>query len=210
MTTPATTITPGIPFQEALHIMREKGYRRLPVVGSDNKLIGIVSERDLLHASPSPATSLSVWEMNYLLSKLTVSELMTSDVVTVSPDVSIEGAAMRMIEKEVGGMPVVDEQNYVIGVITETDIFRALAEMLGSGKPGIRLELRVEARIGTLAKLTSAIADMGGNIISVGTFAIDESGEASIVIKVEDVSQEQLVETLESLGDHVVDVREVK
>lgn len=209
MTSPAITISPDMPFQDALHIMRENGFRRLPVINSKNKLIGIVSERDLLHASPSPATSLSVWEMNYLLSKLTVSELMTKKVVTVSPDYPIEEAANRMIEEDVGGMPVVDSDNSVVGVITETDIFKALVEMLGGKEPGLRVNVRMYAGKGTMARLTSAIAELGGNIISIATFAIDEAGEASVVIRVTGVSQEQLVETLEALGDHVVDIREV-
>src|SRR5690606_41908766 len=86
MSSPVTTVTPDTPYQEALRLMRERKFRRLPVVDADQKLVGIVSERDLLHASPSPATSLSVWEMNYLLSKLKVGQLMTSKVGVVSPE----------------------------------------------------------------------------------------------------------------------------
>ncbi len=209
MTSPATTISPDMQFQDALHIMRENGYRRLPIVDGQNRLVGIVSERDLLHASPSPATSLSVWEMNYLLSKLKVSELMTKKVITVTSDMAIEAAAARMIESGVGGMPVVDRENHVIGVITETDIFKALVEMMGGNEPGLRLELQVDPGKGTLAKLATAITKLDGNIVSVGTFGVDETGAASLVVKVQGVSEDQLVETLEALGDHVVDVREV-
>lgn len=209
MTSPAITISADTPFQEALRTMHEHGFHRLPVVEKDGKLIGNVSERDLLHASPSPATSLSVWEMNYLLWKLKVSELMTKNVITISPDAPIEEAAKIMVEKGVGGLPVVDGSQRVVGVITETDIFKAFVEMMGSGQPGLRLLLRVPGGKGTLAKLATAIADVGGNIISVGTFAVDEGGQATLVVKVEGVSQTQLVDTLEALGDHVVDVREV-
>ena len=209
MTSPAITIKADTPFQEALRLMREHGFHRLPVVDKDGKLIGNVSERDLLHASPSPATSLSVWEMNYLLWKLTVAELMTKNVITISPDEPIETAAMLMVDKGIGGMPVVDENRRVVGVITETDIFKAFVEMMGSTQPGLRLLLSVPGGKGTLAKLATAIADLGGNIISVGTFALNEVGEASLVVKVEGVSQTQLVDTLEALGDHVMDVREV-
>lgn len=209
MTSPAVTIARDTPFQEALRLMREHGFGRLPVTGKDGKLVGIVSERDLLHASPSPATSLSVWEMNYLLWKLTVAELMSDKVVTISPDAPIETAAMRMVEEGIGGMPVVDDNGRVVGVITETDIFRAFVEMLGAEQSGLRLLLTVPGAKGTLAKLATAIADLGGNILSVGTFAVDPAGQASVVVKVEGVSQDQLVDSLEALGDHVVDVREV-
>ncbi len=190
--------------------MQERHFRRLPIVDRAGKLLGMVSERDLLHASPSPATSLSVWEMNYLLSKLTVEQLMTKkNVVTVSPDQPVEEAARLMVEHTIGGLPVVDQDRRVVGVITETDIFKAFVEMLGSGQPGVRLMLSVPAGKGTLARLAKAIADLGGNILSVGTFATDETGHASLLIKVADVSMQQLVDTLEGMDDHVLDVREV-
>jgi acetoin utilization protein AcuB len=210
MTAPAITVTPETPFQEALKLMQERHFRRLPIVDRAGKLLGMVSERDLLHASPSPATSLSVWEMNYLLSKLTVEQLMTKkNVVTVSPDQPVEEAARLMVEHTIGGLPVVDQDRRVVGVITETDIFKAFVEMLGSGQPGVRLMLSVPAGKGTLARLAKAIADLGGNILSVGTFATDETGHASLLIKVADVSMQQLVDTLEGMDDHVLDVREV-
>ena len=106
-------------------------------------------------------------------------------------------------------LPVVDEAKHIVGVITETDIFRAFVEMLGSNQAGLRLVLSVPARIGTLAKLSTAIAKLDGDIISVGTYAVDETEHARLLIKVTGVSQDQLVETLEALGDHVLDVREV-
>jgi acetoin utilization protein AcuB len=209
MSTPAVTVLLDTPFQDALKLMQERHYRRLPVVGKDNRLVGIVSERDLLHASPSPATSLSVWEMNYLLSKLTIAQLMTEHVVTVSANTPIEIAARHMVEHRIGGLPVVDEERHVMGMLTETDVFRAFVEMLGSNQRGLRLMLSVPARIGTLAKLATAIADLEGDIVSVGTFAVDETENARLLIKVTGVNQDQIVETLEALGDHVLDVREV-
>lgn len=209
MSSPVTTVTPNTPYQEALRLMRERKFRRLPVVDADQKLVGIVSERDLLHASPSPATSLSVWEMNYLLSKLKVEQLMTSKVVVVSPDTPLEEAARLMVEHTIGGLPVVDAQRRVVGLITETDIFKAFVEMLGTGQPGVRVTLQVYGGVGTLSKLTTAIAQMGGNIVSVGTFDVDLDGTASLLIKVVGVRQEQLVDALEALGDHVVDVRTI-
>jgi acetoin utilization protein AcuB len=209
MSTPAVTVLPDTPFQEALKLMHEHHFRRLPVVSKKNQLVGIVSERDLLHASPSPATSLSVWELNYLLSKLTVEQLMTDHVITVSADTPIEIAARQMVDHRIGGLPVVDEERHVVGLLTETDVFRAFVEMLGSNQRGLRLMLSVPTRIGTLAKLATAIADLEGDIVSVGTFAMDEAENTRLLIKVTGVSQDQLVETLEALGDHVLDVRVV-
>ncbi len=210
MTTPAVVVTADMPFQEALKMMQEKRFRRLPVVDKKGKLIGIAAERDLLYASPSPATTLSVWEMSYLLSKIKVRELMTKEVITTTPDTTIENAAHLMVEKGVGGLPVVDGDNKPIGIITETDIFKTLVEMFGGGQPGLRLTLETLRGKGVLAKLSKAIFDLGGNIVSVGTFCnLAKSDHDGLVIKVQDVSREQLVDTLEALGDHVIDARQV-
>lgn len=209
MTSPAVTITPDTPFQEALKLMRERKFRRLPIVNQKGELVGIVSERDLLYASPSPATSLSVWELNYLLAQLTVKEIMTQDVVTTTEDTPIEEAALLMVERKIGGLPVVDERNHVVGVITETDIFKAFVEMMGAGKPGLRLTLEVPERMGVLAELAQTIAQEGGNILSVGTFDAPDPNHRRLLIKVRGVNKDQLIEDLERLGDHVLDAREV-
>jgi acetoin utilization protein AcuB len=210
MTSPVITVTPDLPFQEALNIMREKHFRRLPVVDKNGKLIGLVSERDLLYASPSPATSLSMWEVNYLLSKIKVDRLMSTSVITVSPDDILEDAAQLMVENKIGGVPVVDDEHRPVGIITETDIFRSFVSMFGGGRSGLRLTLEVHEGKGVLAQLAKAVFDQGGDIISVGTFPVPEHpGSAGIVMKVQGVSQEQLVDTLEAIGDHVTDAREI-
>lgn len=130
MTTPALTLSAATVFQEALNVMKEHKIRRIPIVNSREQLIGIVSERDLLHAAPSPASSLNIWEMNYLLSKLKLNDLMTKQVITVTPATPIREAASLMIQHKVGGLPVLDEERHVIGVITETDIFKTFVELL--------------------------------------------------------------------------------
>lgn len=209
MSQPAITVLPDTSFQDAMKLMQDQHLRRLPVVDRRDRLVGIVSERDMLHAAPSPATSLSVWEMTYLLSKLKIDELMTRHVITVTPDTPIEEAAGVMVEHKIGGLPVVDDKQHVVGVITETDIFRAFVEMLGSGQHGLRLTLSVPNGKGVLANLATAISLLDGNILSVGTFGVADNGDASLLIRVTGVREDQLVNTLESIGDHVVDVREV-
>lgn len=171
MTSPAVTIAAETPFQEALKLLRDKKFRRLPVVDGAGKIVGIVSERDMLHASPSPATSLSVWEVNYLLWKLKVSDIMTHNVLTINQDTPVEDAASLMVTHKIGGVPVVDDSGKVVGVITETDIFKAFVEMLGGGEHGLRLTVQVPTGSGTLARLSTKIAEMGGLILSVGSMA---------------------------------------
>jgi acetoin utilization protein AcuB len=210
MVSPAVTIAPDLPFQEALKLIQDKHLRRLPVVNKGGKLIGIVSERDLLYASPSPATTLSVWEMTYILSKIKVEELMTKEVITTTPDTPIEDAASLMVEKKVGSLPVVDPENKPVGIISERDIFSILVEMFGGGQSGLRLTLEVPHGKGILASLTSAVFELGGNILNLGTFPIENNPNVDgLVVKVDDVSQDQLVDTFEKLGDHVIDSRDV-
>ncbi|MCB0142343.1 MAG: CBS domain-containing protein, partial [Caldilineaceae bacterium] len=120
MTSPAATISSKIGIQAGLKMMKEGKFRRLPVVDDRGKLVGIVSERDLLHASPSQATSLSIWELNYLLSKVQIAEIMTKNVMVARPEASLESAASVMLDNKIGGLPVVDADNKVIGIITES------------------------------------------------------------------------------------------
>lgn len=134
MSSPAITAKPDTPFQVALKLMHDRRFRRLPVVDDNGRLVGIISERDLLYASPSPATSLNVWELHHLLSKLQIREIMTKDVITVTPDTPIENAAHLMAENKIGGLPVVGENHRVVGMITETDIFETFVEM-AAGRP---------------------------------------------------------------------------
>ena len=209
MTSPAVSVTPETPFQDALKLMRDKKFRRLPVVDATGKVVGIVSERDMLHASPSPATSLSVWEVNYLLWKLKVSDIMTHNVVTINQDVPVEDAANIMVSRKIGGLPVVDDKGVITGVITETDIFKAFVEILGGGEHGLRLTVQVPTGSGTLAKLSSKITELGGLILSVGTMDRESDGKRELIVKVQGVKKDTLIPALEAIGDHVVDAREV-
>lgn len=209
MSSPVVTVPPDMPFQDALRLMQERKFRRLPVVDARGRVVGIVAERDLLYASPSPATSLSVWEMNYMLSKIKIERLMTREVISTTPDTVLEAAAHLMVVHRLGGLPVM-EGGQVVGIITETDIFRTLVAMFGGGESGLRLTLQVPKGKGVLARISQAVFQLGGEILSVGSFPIEAKPlEDGLVMKVREVSKEQLIDTLEALGDHVIDAREV-
>lgn len=119
------------PIVDAHHLMKEKNIRRLPVI-KDGKLAGIVTIGDIREASPSDATTLSVWEMNYLLAKLTVERVMTKKPITAKADMSIREAATIMLEKKVSGLPVTNDENELIGIITESDVFRLVVQNSGT------------------------------------------------------------------------------
>ena len=123
MSADVITISPETTLPEAHQIMTTEEIRRLPVVDRDGRLVGIVSIGDIRSAEPSPATSLSIWEMNYLLSALTIDKIMTHHPKTIAAEATLAEAARMMLEYRVSGLPVVDDDFHVIGIITESDIF---------------------------------------------------------------------------------------
>ncbi len=209
MTPNPITIRPETAFDDALGLMRDKKIRRLPVLDKSGKLVGIVVEKDLLYASPSPATSLSVFEVHYLLSKLQVKEIMTRPVTTVDEECPLEEAARIMVDRKIGSL-VVMRGDQVVGIITETDIFGTLAEVLGGRTPGLRVSVIVPNAKGMLAALTTEVARQGGNIISLVTsWGGGHTHEPEITMKLQDVKKDELLPALEKAGGKVIDVREV-
>jgi acetoin utilization protein AcuB len=209
MSSPAVTITPDKVLRDALRLMHQGHFRRLPVIDESGKLVGIVSEADLSQTSPSRPGSLSVWDLNRVLSRVQIREVMTEEVMTTTADVPVEDVARLMTENRVGGLPVLDGEDHVIGVITETDIFKAFVEMFAGGHSGLRLTLEIPQTKDVLRELTKTISELGGNIVSVGSFYSDATGRRGLVVKIRGARKDQLVDTLEALGDHVVDARDV-
>jgi len=210
MTRRPVTISPETPISEALDLMRREKVRRLPVLDREGRLVGIVLEKDLLYASPSPATSLSIYEMQYLLSKLTVAEVMSRRVITVDEITPLEEAARIMADHRIGGLPVM-RGDQLVGIITETDLFKVFLEMLGAREKGVRLTLEVPDQKGVLASITGAIAALGGDIVSLSTFWGEDLTTGVITVKVREgtATKRQLVGAMEKLGLEVVDVREI-
>ena len=207
MTPNPITVTEDTSMHDALRLMRERRIRRLPVVDRQGNLIGMVSEKDLLYASPSPATSLSVFEINYLISQINVGQLMNREPITIEEDCPLEEAARIMADSRVSGLPVM-RAGKLVGIITETDLFKIFLELLGARERGLRLTLLVPNRRGILASLTGTISSLGGDIVTLGTFNGAEPGKGLITIKVREVDRQKLLEALPGLGVEVVDVRE--
>lgn len=208
MTKRPITTHPDTPIDEALRVMRESKVRRLPVLDKKGKLVGIVTEKDLLYVSPSPATSLSIYEMHYLISKIKVEDVMAKDVITVTEYTPLEEAARIMADNKIGSLPVM-RNDKLVGIITETDLFKVFLELLGAREKGVRLTMLVPEQKGMLANITRDISEMGGNIVSLGTFVGEDPTNRLITVKVSDVSQDKLVSAMEALGMEIVDVREV-
>lgn len=205
MTSDLVTINPTTSFPEGFRIMSERKIRHLPVVDDRGTLIGIVTQTDLLHASPSAATALSVFEMSYLLANLHVQEVMSSPPITVSEDAPLEEAARLMVEKKIGCLPVMRDGD-LVGMITETDIFETFVEVLGGGDASLRVTVRVPDVRGELARLAGVVAGQGGNICSVARFQGEDPEHCYITFRLEGVDEEVLVPALEDTVEEVTHV----
>lgn len=203
------TVTRNTGVDDALRLMRDKNIRRLPVVDNQGKLIGIVSDKDLYLASPSPATSLDIFEMRYLLARLGVEKIMSSPVITVQPDTPLEEAARIMADRKIGGLPVLDEHDNLVGIITESDLFKIFVELLGARSHGVRVTVRVPDVKGELAMLTSAVAVAGGDIMSLSTLEGPTPGQFEVMIKVADLTLDQVRAIMDPLKAEIFDIREV-
>lgn len=209
MTPNPITITPDISVTEALRLMGDKKIRRLPVVERNGKLVGIVSDRDLFQASPSPATSLAIWEIHDLLAKLTVDKTMATDVITVTEDTPLEEAARVMVDRRIGGLPVM-KGDELVGIITESDLFQALLELLGGRRHGVRITVTTTGAKGTLADVAQTIYQAGGDIVGLG-FSEVEGGASDTWVntfKVQGVDKDKLVEAIRPHVREIKDVRE--
>ena len=206
MTKPVISVHPETTMPDALDLMRKEHIRRLPVVDKHGTLVGIISQGDLLKASPSQATSLSIHEMTYLLSKLPVEQIMTRNVITVSEEMPLEDAARIMADNEIGGLPVL-RGTEVVGIVTETTLFRIFLELLGARQAGIRITAAVANTPGELAGLTKAIFELGGNILALGTFTGDSPSKGLFTLKVAGVEIEPLKKAISPFVEKIIDIR---
>ena len=205
MSYPVITVAPSMSIIEALELLKREKIRRVPVV-KNGKLIGIVSDHDLFHATPSQATTLSIWEMNYMLSKITVESVMSKDVITVDVDTPIEDAARIMADNKIGGLPVTRDGK-LAGIVTETDIFKLFLELMGARDPGVRVTALVPETKGALAELSRAITNIGGNFIALGFFAGDDISNREFTFKVSEIDQAAVQAAIEP---HVLKIKDIR
>lgn len=207
MTPDPVTITTDTSLKDALELVRSKAFRHLPVLDEDGMLVGIVTEKSLVYASPTPSTTLSVFEVDYVLSRTKIGQVIQGSVITVGPDLPIEEAARVMIDHRIGCLPVVEDHK-LIGIISDTDIFRAFVEGLGGGHPSLRITVVVPEEVGSLARVASRVATLGGNIYSLGIFWGERPEDRVVAFRLEGVDRETAVQALEADGIQVAHVWE--
>lgn len=186
---------------KAYVLMKENNIRRLPVV-QKGKLVGIVTDTDLKEACPSTATTLDIYEINYLLSEIKVKESMSKDVIYVKPDETVEFAAILMLENKISGLPVVNDQQNLIGVITQTDIFKALIYISGVYKGHIQFALCLEDRPGSVKEVGDVIRGFGGRMVSILTsYDLADEGYRNVYIRIKSMEHEKLAQLVDILEE---------
>lgn len=204
MTRKVVYISPDTTIAHAADIMRDQKLHRLPVIEND-KLVGLVTEGTIAEASPSKATSLSIYEMNYLLNKTKVKDVMIHDVVTISKYASLEDATYLMLKNKIGILPVVDNEQ-VYGVITDRDIFKAFLEVSGYGEEGVRMRFVTEDKVGVLAKIVTLIVEENLNISN--TVNIPRK-DGKIVIEVQIDGNVDMTALKAKFEEHGIEVAEI-
>jgi len=200
MNTDVITIREDTAMAKAPLIMKEKRIRTLPVVDKDGRLVGIVTDRDLKDASPSKATSLNVYELNFLISKLKVQDIMSRNLVIVRPDETIEFAAILMLDNKISSLPVINQDGCLVGIITQTDIFRALVDITGACTGGVQFAFSLEHRPGSIKGVADEIRSFGGRIVSIlSTQENAEDGCHNVYIRIQPLPRQRTEKLLKAL-----------
>ncbi len=183
MTSPAITITKDKTLPEAVKLMRKEKIKRLPVVNEHNELIGLLSDLEIQEYMPSEATTLDAFELGYLLNKIKVENVMKTIVFTTRPDVSIEEAAMEMHDRSISSLPVI-ENDKVVGIITERDVFQELIDITGVRSGGRRICVIIEDRAGSIKDVADIIRDAGYGIEStLSSHSCTKEGYRKVVLR---------------------------
>jgi acetoin utilization protein AcuB len=206
MTANPFTIKANDPLTEIIDLMREKKLKRVPVVSEDGKsVVGIVTEGDIQKVSPSEASTLSIFEMNYLLRKMMVSSAMTKNPITINQDALLEDAALLMRGNKISTLPVVDNEDNLVGIITESDIFDAFLDLMGFRMLGTRLTIRAQNVPGVLAEVTKIFHTFGFNISHIAVYG-GGAVVCDVVIRFNAFNIDELTKAIEEKGYEIVHV----
>ncbi|MDD3312562.1 CBS and ACT domain-containing protein [Pseudodesulfovibrio sp.] len=193
MTKDVTTLTPDRSMMKASKIMKDRHISCLPIVDEDGRLVGIVSDRDIKDASPSKATTLDMHELYYLLSEIKIKDIMTKKVVTIRDDETVEKAATLMLEGHFGSLPVVDAEGRVVGIMTDTDVFKVLVEISGVYEGGTQVCLQIGTEPGTLSPVLAFLKEHRARIMNIMTHNVPEDeGMKNVYIRIRDMEKPDL------------------
>ncbi|EGJ49945.1 CBS and ACT domain-containing protein [Desulfocurvibacter africanus] len=200
MNTPVITIGPDESMMKASKLLKDKNIRRLPVVDDTGKLIGILSDRDIKEASPSKATTLDVHELYYLLSEIKVKDIMTKNPVRLKAEDSVEKAAVLLSEKSLGGLPIVDDNDSVVGIITEKDMFDILIEITRVRDGGVQMGFQLPRTPGALKPILEDLAGSGAKILSIITVYPKGQPNRKAFIRIDEMEKSELNKLRDALA----------
>ena len=215
MTKDAVTIDAEESMPKAIQLLKQHKINMLPVT-HQGKLVGVITDRDLKQASPSEATDLETHELKYLLNRIKIKDIMTKQVITIPLDYTIEEAAEILMNEDISGAPVVNDQGQMEGVITSTDLYKALIALSGLGRRGIQFAFQIEDRPGSIKELTDVIRAAGGRIASImSSYDRVREGWRNVFIRAYDINREILPQLMKDLQNqatmlYMVDHKENK
>jgi acetoin utilization protein AcuB len=208
MTRNPVFIHPELSLSDARSLMDREHIGHLPVLNKTNELVGLITKVELLKAGPSPATSLDMYEISYLLSKLTVEKVMEKKVITVQDGETIEEAARIMADKGIGCLPIMNN-SLLVGIITDTDIFNFFVNAFGARHKGVRLTVNFRDKPGEFSAFTSTIAGKGGNLVAFVTSEGDDVAHRRATIKITGITRAEVEAIVEATdGIELEDIRE--
>jgi acetoin utilization protein AcuB len=209
MTADPITGHPEMSITDVQDLMIKKGFRHLPIIDEEGKMVGLITRSSLATALPPDTSSLSRFEVSYTLAKIKAQSVMIKDVITATPDTPIEIAARMMTDHLISCLPVMDGDR-LAGIITDRDLFFTMVDLLGARNPGIRITVLQPDRTGEVARLTTAIAKAGGYLsVSVGYYPPDIPDHWVSVCKVQNIDLETLKEVVNNLEDTTIqDIRQ--
>lgn len=199
-------IHPEMSVPDARAFMKKEKIGRLPVLDKDNKLVGIVTERDLINASPSVATTLDMYEMSYLLSKLKVEKVMQKKVITIDENVVVEEAARIMVDNSISALPVM-RGDALVGIVSDGDLYKIFINLFGARQEGVRLTMYLPDKPGELQKVAQAVAEKEGNVISLVICEGCDVTNKMCILKVGNITKESLLDAVKPFAIEIVDIR---
>ena len=206
MTKNPVCITPDTSVSKALDLMQKGKFHRIPVTDANGKLVGLITEGVVTETSGSNQTSLSIYELNYLLSRTKVEDIMIKDVVSIDPDSFVEQAAELMSSHEINVLPVVDADNKVIGIITEKDIFQTFVDLLGLEHQGTKFVFKMEDKPGLMVKAMKLLAENDANVVAAGVYHTEERGTEVFIKATGEIAVEKMTKIFKENELNVVNV----
>lgn len=200
MTRDVITVGSDTSMMKAARLMKDNNISRIPVVDEQGRLVGIVSDRDIKEASPSKATTLDMHELYYLLSELKVKDIMTQNPVSAKEKDSIESIAVTMTENNFGGMPIVDDNGKVVGIITDNDIFKVLMTITGAKSGGPQLAFERSNDPGSLREILAMLRELGVNVVSVLTIQNEGKNSRRVYIRLSPMDEAKQKSVLDAIG----------